>query len=71
MSLAPEEEFVLRRLLAMRFSGASLYVDDGELQDNYEAPSIDFLRDSPTEIERKIYQRHLNAKTRLDKVEQT
>ncbi len=55
-----EEEFILRRLLAVRYSGAVLYTDDGELQDNYEQPSIDFLRDKPGEIERKIYQRHLN-----------
>lgn len=41
----------LRRLLAIAYSGAKLYGDNGELQDNSEFPFIDFARDSADEIE--------------------
>ena len=63
--ISDEEEFILRRLLAVRYAGAVLYTNDGELEDNYEVPFIDFLRDLPSEIEAKIYQRHLNQQARL------
>lgn len=63
--ISDEEEFILRRLLAVRYAGAVLYTDDGELQDNYEQPMIDFLRDAPSEIEQKMYQRHLNQQMRV------
>lgn len=35
------------------------YMDDGEAQDNSDLPAIDFLRDTPDEIEAKLYQRNL------------
>lgn len=52
-----EDERTLRRLLAFAYSGADLYTDDGELQDQ----EIDYLRDSVTEIERKITKRGESA----------
>ena len=54
----------LRSLLAASYAGAMLYNDDGELQDNREQPFIDFLRDSPDEIERKMSERGLNSMNR-------
>lgn len=51
------ENAALRRMLACRVAGASLYVDDGELQDNTVLPFIDFRRDSVEEIERKLIDR--------------
>ncbi len=50
-------ELMLRRLLAASYAGASIYHDDGELQDNRRLPFIDFRRDTPTEIGEKMYQR--------------
>lgn len=50
-------EKILRKLLAVRVAGAFGYYDDGELQDSTTAPFIDFLRDSPEEIERKLIER--------------
>ena len=47
----------LRELLAYRFSGALLYHDDGELQDNSARPFIDFLRDSAETIKQKLMER--------------
>lgn len=51
----------LRRLLAIRVGGALLYVDDGEMQCSRDLPPIDFKRDSVIEIERKLFERALNA----------
>ena len=48
---------LLRELLAKRISGANLYSDDGELQDNAIAPFIDFRRDSAKDIARKLEER--------------
>jgi hypothetical protein len=56
-----KENKIFRRLLAMSYSGPSLYHDDGELQDNSAAPFIDFRNDSAEEIEEKIHIRGLNA----------
>lgn len=50
-------ELKLRRLLAMRVAGAMLYTDDGELSDGTEHPAIDFLRNSPEEIEALLRRR--------------
>lgn len=50
-------EHQLRTLVAVLFSGPRLYSDDGELQDNAAHPFIDFLRDSPGEIQNKIVHR--------------
>lgn len=48
----------LRRLLALAYSApGALYTDDGELQNNETSPAIDFVRDSVSEIERKISER--------------
>lgn len=58
---AEDDNKKLRRLLAIRVSGAMLYADDGELQCNKELPFIDFKRDSSAEIERKLIERGLNS----------
>jgi len=50
-------EATLRRLLAFCYCGSQLYADDGELQDNRMRPWIDFKRDTPEEIERKMEER--------------
>jgi hypothetical protein len=39
-----DDEITLRELLAYAYAGASLYTDDGELQDSRRHPFIDFLR---------------------------
>lgn len=54
-----DENRALRRLLAVRVAGALLYADDGELQDNTQNPHIDFRRDTPSEIQRKLQERGL------------
>ena len=51
----------LRRMLAMRVGGATLYVDDGELSDASDTPAIDFRRDSPELIRLKLQDRALLA----------
>ena len=51
------DEHKLRRMLAYRIAGHLGYYDDGELQDNSQHPSIDFLRDTPDDIERKLRER--------------
>ena len=61
------EEMKLRRLLALTYSGTSLYGDDGELQDTKVQPFIDFKRDSADEIEDKIQERALDAHMGLGK----
>lgn len=49
------DQQTLRRLLAFLYAGgAGLYRDDGELQDNRAHPLIDFKRDTPGAIERKM-----------------
>lgn len=55
-----ETERKLRALLAINYSGAKLYGDDGELSDSSVMPFIDFLRDTPDEIERNIIERSRN-----------
>lgn len=52
------ENQLLRRLLAIRVAGMSLYCDDGELQDNSVQPFIDFKRDSAQVIQEKIIERN-------------
>lgn len=52
------ENRVLRSMLAHRVAGAGLYRDDGELQDNTALPCIDFLRDTPQEIQAKLIKRN-------------
>ena len=47
----------LRRMLAIAIAGAHLYGDDGELQDSTSFPYIDFLRDSPDLILKKLEER--------------
>lgn len=56
-----EEERILRTIAAFAYSDVNhLYQDDGELQDNFEVPSIDWMRDAPSAIQAKIRQRALN-----------
>lgn len=50
----------LRKLLAVYVAGPMLYADDGELQDSSAMPRIDFTRDTPDEIGRKLRERALN-----------
>ena len=52
-----ENEYKLRMLLAFKCTGALLYCDDGELSDSSAHPGIDFLRDSPDNIQTKLRQR--------------
>jgi len=52
--LSEEEELKLRTLLWASHACSGKYADDGELQCNRFLPTIDFKRDSPEEIERKI-----------------
>ena len=56
---AEAENRALRRLLAVRVSGASLYTDDGGLEDNSKPPFIDYYLDSPAVIHRKLQERAL------------
>lgn len=55
-----------RCLLASSYSGAMLYRDDGELQDNSVQPFIDFKRDSVELIISKV-QRRLSDQLQTDK----
>lgn len=54
---AADAERRLRELLAGCYGGAALYADDGELQDNREHPTIDFLRDPVEIIDAKMRER--------------
>ena len=48
----------LRRMLCVRMSiGGMAYMDDGEAQCNAVQPFIDFMRDTPHEIQQKHFQR--------------
>lgn len=59
-----ETEHHLRLLLARRVAGVIKgYFDDGEMQDNSVSPMIDFLRDTPRDIENKIFIRARNKAT--------
>lgn len=63
-SAAPEpaqENKRLRRMLCIAHAGHAAYMDDGEAQDNRSHPCIDFLRDSPDDIEKKLFQRAHDA----------
>ncbi len=51
----------LRHLLCTIYAGALGYYDDGEASDSREHPAIDFLRDSPDDIQRKIWERNRRA----------
>lgn len=57
MPAIPAEEARLRRMLCSAQAGTKAYMDDGEAQDNRVHPSIDYLRDSVDEIERKLRER--------------
>lgn len=58
-------DYLLRRLLAIRIAGPLGYFDDGELQDNSRLPHIDFLRDSPKDIELKLAERAARVEPNL------
>lgn len=53
----PQVEKELRRMLCACYSGPSAYMDDGEAQDAKAHPFIDFMRDTPEEIQRKMFER--------------
>ena len=55
----PDTEYRLRIMLCNSYSGAKAYIDDGELSDCRVFPFIDFLRDTPDEIQKKILERNL------------
>lgn len=54
----PETERKLRQLLCIRVGGGLVYMDDGEMSCCAQTPHIDFLRDTPWEIEKKIMERN-------------
>lgn len=54
-----ETEKQLRRMLCVAYAGPTAYMDDGEASDSRCLPSIDFLRDTPDEIQHKMRQRSL------------
>lgn len=58
-AVARTETIELRRMLCAAHAGHLAYMDDGEAQDNREFPLIDFLRDSPPEIQDKLHRRAL------------
>lgn len=60
---APQEradERHLRRLLCACVAGPTAYMDDGEASDCSEQPHIDFLLDSPSQIEQALHDRAIN-----------
>ena len=61
---ATKTEKELRRLLALIYANQNqtahlLYADDGEMQDNTMHPCIDFMQDTPAEIQMKIMERNV------------
>lgn len=53
-----KENAKLREMLAFAYCpGATLYADDGELQDNRAFPSIDFKRDDVITLQTKMTER--------------
>ena len=58
-----DDEKHLRRMLCVAHAGALAYMDDGEASDSRMHPTIDFLRDSPKDIQRKIWERNRAAFT--------
>ena len=59
-----DTEWQLRRILGMSVGAPGLYGDDGELCDGTAVNSIDYMRDSVADIEKKLSDRGL---TRLVK----
>lgn len=57
----------LRLMIAVIYAGPHLYADDGELQDSRENPCIDFKRDSPELIWKKMQERSLKKYNDLNK----
>jgi len=57
------ENLALHRMLCVAHAGAAAYMDDGEAQDSRELPIIDFLRDTPDEIQDKLQKHMLNKLT--------
>lgn len=56
---AQRTEIELRKLLCVTYAGGAAYMDDGEAQDSRALPVIDFLRDTPAEIQNKMQQRSI------------
>lgn len=56
-ALLRSENRELRAFLMRTVGGILPYTDDGELQDNSQHPSIDFLRDSVAQITAKLARR--------------
>jgi hypothetical protein len=57
----------LRRLLCNSASGALAYRDDGEASDCSVEPHIDYMRDSPQQIEQCLQQRGVNKLKAMQK----
>ena len=58
-----KDDRTLREMVAINYSGASLCMDDGELQDGRVHPPIDFRRDPVQEIKAKMAQRSIDFMT--------
>jgi hypothetical protein len=56
-----DENAKLRTMLALAYAGASLYADDGELQDARAYPVIDFRRDAVGVIKQKLLERAIGS----------
>jgi hypothetical protein len=54
---AVKDAEMARAILARVYTGAGLYCDDGEIQDNRTHPFIDFKRDSFDDIAEKMMRR--------------
>jgi len=52
-----DAERQLRRMLCVAYAGPRAYMDDGEASDCRQFPLIDFMRDTPDEIQRKLQER--------------
>ena len=59
----------LRRMLGILYAGPLAYTDDGELQDNRTTPFIDFMKDTPQEIQAKMRERSLKGAGRVQATE--
>lgn len=64
LPIITDDERAWREGWAFAYSGSALYGEDGELQDNRH-PMIDWMRDPPLEIRKKIHERGTQQSLRL------
>jgi hypothetical protein len=55
-----KENRALRRMLCAVYAGSAAYMDDGEAQDNRTLPFINFMVDTPAQIQAAMLQRGMN-----------